>query len=79
MIGIRMALEGMRGKAEVVGEVLYELMERTLGIHALRLKETGAGTLIGFRLTISRIALRTFLPVAEILYIRNVPCVRISL
>ncbi|MBW1669342.1 MAG: ABC transporter substrate-binding protein [Deltaproteobacteria bacterium] len=44
--GLQQALAKMSGKAELVAAVPYEVTERALGAHALRLKESGADTLI---------------------------------
>lgn len=44
--GVNKALEGLKGKAELVAAVPYELSERSLGSHALKLKESGADTLL---------------------------------
>jgi branched-chain amino acid transport system substrate-binding protein len=44
--GIKKALEANPGKAELVGAVPYEVTERALGTHALKLKESGADTLL---------------------------------
>ncbi|MBI5249768.1 MAG: ABC transporter substrate-binding protein [Desulfomonile tiedjei] len=44
--GIKKALEAMPGKAELVSAVPYEVTERALGTHALKLKESGADTLL---------------------------------
>lgn len=46
MGGVKKALEAMPGKGELVGAVPYEVTERALGTHALKLKETGADTVI---------------------------------
>ena len=46
MGGVKKALEAMPGKGELVGAVPYEVTERSLGTHALKLKETGADTVI---------------------------------
>jgi branched-chain amino acid transport system substrate-binding protein len=47
LIGIRKAIaENPEAKAELVATVPYEITERALGTHALRLKESGADTLI---------------------------------
>jgi branched-chain amino acid transport system substrate-binding protein len=43
--GLKKELAANPGKAELVGAVPYELAERALGTHALKLKETGADTL----------------------------------
>jgi ABC-type branched-subunit amino acid transport system substrate-binding protein len=44
--GLKKALAAMPGKAELVGSVPYEVTERALGTHAIKLQETGADTLI---------------------------------
>ncbi len=44
--GVKKALEAMPGKGELVGAVPYEVTERALGTHALKLKESGADTLL---------------------------------
>lgn len=44
--GIKEELAGKAGKAELVGAVPYEVSERALGTHALKLKESGADTLL---------------------------------
>ncbi len=44
--GLKKALAAMPGKAELVGSVPYEVTERELGTHAIKLQETGADTLI---------------------------------
>ncbi|RJX29067.1 MAG: hypothetical protein C4525_14970 [Desulfarculus sp.] len=44
--GIEKAVKESGGKAKVVGKVPYEVTERNLSTHALKLKETGADTLI---------------------------------
>jgi ABC-type branched-subunit amino acid transport system substrate-binding protein len=46
MAGIKDALDAMPGKAELVGTVPFEMGERALGAHALKLKESGADTLL---------------------------------
>lgn len=46
LTGIKKALKAMPGKAELVGAVSFEMAERSLGAHALKLKETGADTVI---------------------------------
>ncbi len=46
MTGVEKALKESGGKARLVGAVPYELSERALGAHALKLKETGADTVI---------------------------------
>ncbi|MFH1091627.1 MAG: ABC transporter substrate-binding protein, partial [Pseudomonadota bacterium] len=46
MSGIKMALAANPGKAKIVGAVPYEVTERALGTHALKLKESGADTVI---------------------------------
>ena len=44
--GIKKALKANPGKAELVAEIPYEVTERALGTHALKLKESGADLLI---------------------------------
>ncbi len=44
--GVRKGLVDMPGQAELVATVSYEVTERALGAHALKLKESGADTLI---------------------------------
>jgi ABC-type branched-subunit amino acid transport system substrate-binding protein len=44
--GIKKALAESGGKAKLVAEVPYEITERALGTHALKLKESGADTVI---------------------------------
>ncbi len=44
--GVRKALESLSGKAELAGTIPYEVTERALETHALRLKDLGADTLI---------------------------------
>lgn len=44
--GIKDALKAHPGKAELVAEVPYEVTERALGTHALKLKESGADLLV---------------------------------
>ncbi|MCA1959736.1 MAG: ABC transporter substrate-binding protein, partial [Desulfomonile sp.] len=44
--GVNKALEGLKPKAELVAAVPYELSDRSLGSHALKLKESGADTLL---------------------------------
>jgi ABC-type branched-subunit amino acid transport system substrate-binding protein len=46
LAGIEKALSEMKGKAQLVGSVPFEMAERALGAHALKLKETGADTLL---------------------------------
>jgi ABC-type branched-subunit amino acid transport system substrate-binding protein len=46
LAGLKKALAAMPGKAELVGSVPYEVTERALGTHAIKLQETGADTLI---------------------------------
>ena len=46
LAGIKRALEENPGQAEIVAEVPYEITDRALGTHALKLKESGADTLI---------------------------------
>ncbi len=44
--GVNKALAGLSGKASLVEAVPFELSDRALGAHALKLKETGADTVI---------------------------------
>ena len=44
--GIRRGVKGLGGRAQMVAEVPYEVAERELGSHALKLKESGADTVI---------------------------------
>ncbi len=44
--GLNKALAESNGKAQLVGAVPYELSERALGNHALKLKESGADTVL---------------------------------
>ena len=44
--GIKEALRSYQGRAELVAEVPYEVTERALGTHALKLKESGADLVI---------------------------------
>lgn len=44
--GIKKAMRANAGKAQLVAEVPYEVTERALGTHALKLKESGADTVI---------------------------------
>jgi branched-chain amino acid transport system substrate-binding protein len=44
--GVNKALAGLAGKASLVEAVPFELSDRALGAHALKLKETGADTVI---------------------------------
>lgn len=44
--GVKKGLAAMPGKAKLVAAVPYEVTERALGTHALKLKESGADTLI---------------------------------
>jgi branched-chain amino acid transport system substrate-binding protein len=46
MSGVEKALKAMPGKAELVATVPYEVTERALGTHALKMKESGADTAI---------------------------------
>jgi len=41
-VGIERGMKGLKGKAEFVGEVMYEITDRALTTHAMKLKETGA-------------------------------------
>jgi ABC-type branched-subunit amino acid transport system substrate-binding protein len=45
-MGVERAIQGLAGKAEFVGFVPYELTERALTSHAMKLKDTGADGLI---------------------------------
>jgi len=44
--GVKKALSNLKGKAKLVGAVPYEVTERALSTHALKLKETGADSVI---------------------------------
>lgn len=44
--GIKQALKANPGKANLVAEVSYEATERAVGTHALKLKESGADTVV---------------------------------
>ncbi|MFC1849146.1 ABC transporter substrate-binding protein [candidate division CSSED10-310 bacterium] len=44
--GIKKTIAALTGKATLVGSIPHEVTERALGMHALKLKETGADTLI---------------------------------
>ena len=44
--GIKRALPGLAGKASLVAEVPYELQDRELGTHALKLRDAGADVVI---------------------------------
>ncbi len=44
--GVKKALSHLKGKAKLVGAVPYEVTERALTTHALKLKETGADSVI---------------------------------
>jgi ABC-type branched-subunit amino acid transport system substrate-binding protein len=46
MSGVNKALDAHKGKAALVGAVPYEVTERALAAHALKLQETGAETVI---------------------------------
>lgn len=46
MSGIKKALKAMPGRAELISSVPYEVTERALSTHALKLKESNADTLI---------------------------------
>jgi len=46
MAGVKKALDAAKGKGELVGAVPYEVTERALATHALKMKETGADTVI---------------------------------
>ncbi len=45
-LGIQKAIKELGGKAELVASVPYEVTERAMGTHALKLKESGADTVI---------------------------------
>ena len=44
--GIERAMKSLTGKAEFVGFIPYEMTDRALGAHALRLRETGAEAVV---------------------------------
>jgi ABC-type branched-subunit amino acid transport system substrate-binding protein len=44
--GVAKAIMNLGGKAKLVGAVPYEVTERALGAHALKLKQSGADTLL---------------------------------
>lgn len=44
--GVKKGLRALAGKARLVGEVAYELADREMGSHALRLKDSGADAVI---------------------------------
>ncbi|MBI3027913.1 MAG: ABC transporter substrate-binding protein [Candidatus Rokubacteria bacterium] len=44
--GVRRGLRGLGGKASMAAEISYELADRELGTHALKLKESGADTVV---------------------------------
>jgi len=46
MSGVEKALKEMPGKAQLVASVPYEVTERALGTHAIKMKEAGADTAI---------------------------------
>jgi branched-chain amino acid transport system substrate-binding protein len=46
MSGVQKALKAMPGKAELTAAIPYEVTERALGTHALKMKESGADTAI---------------------------------
>jgi branched-chain amino acid transport system substrate-binding protein len=46
MAGVEKALKAMPGKAKLVATVPYEVTERALGTHALKMKESGADTAV---------------------------------
>ncbi len=56
ILGIKKTLSEMPGKGELVSTVPYEVVERALGTHALKLKESGADTIL-FYTTMSHAAL----------------------
>jgi len=44
--GVKRGIRGLGGKASVVAEVSYELADREMGTHALKVKDSGADTVI---------------------------------
>ncbi len=44
--GVKRGLKGLGGSASLAGEVSYEVADREVGTHALKLKESGADTLV---------------------------------
>lgn len=44
--GVRKGVRGLGGRASIVAEVSYELADREMGTHALKIKDSGADTLI---------------------------------
>ncbi len=44
--GVKRGIRGLGGKASIVAEVSYELADREMGTHALKVKDSGADTLI---------------------------------
>ncbi|MBI4965564.1 MAG: ABC transporter substrate-binding protein [Desulfomonile tiedjei] len=46
MTGVKKALDAEKGKGELAGAVPYEVTERALSTHALKMKETGADTVL---------------------------------
>ena len=46
LLGVEKALAALGGKAELIAKIPYEVTERALGTHALKLKESGADTVI---------------------------------
>lgn len=46
MVGVKRAVEEAKGKATLVEAVPYEVTERALSTHALKLKESGADTVV---------------------------------
>ncbi len=46
LVGVKKGLAATGGKAKLVGAVPYEITERALSTHALKLKESGADTLV---------------------------------
>jgi len=54
--GVKRALKEMPGKGELVATIPYEVVERALGTHALKLKESGADTVLHYT-TMSHAAL----------------------
>jgi branched-chain amino acid transport system substrate-binding protein len=44
--GVKKGLRGLAGKASLAAEVSYELADREMGTHALKLKDSGADTVV---------------------------------
>lgn len=44
--GVKKGIRGLGGKASVAAEVSYELTDRELGTHALKIKDSGADTVV---------------------------------